>query len=119
MRIMLLVPVIAGALMSTQGEAQSAPPQFAQCMVCHSAKKGASPSLGPNLFGVGGTKAGAMAGYRFSPAMAKSQIVWNRQNIIKFITNPAATVPGTKMTYMGQRDPRVAAAIADYLITLK
>ena len=94
------------------------PPQFATCAVCHKINKGEKPGIGPNLFGVGGTKAGELPGFDFSPAMKKSGLVWNRANLIKFITAPQKTVPGTKMAYAGAK-PDVAGALADYLLSLK
>ncbi len=95
------------------------PAPFAACAVCHKVDKDAKPGLGPNLWGVAGTKAGELPGFAFSPAMKKSGLVWNKANLINFITDPRKTVPGTKMAYPGQKNAAVAAAIADYVLSLK
>ncbi len=71
------------------------------------------------MWGVAGTKAGELPGFAFSPAMKKSGLVWNKANLINFITDPRKTVPGTKMAYPGQKNAAVAAAIADYVLSLK
>lgn len=44
---------------------------------------------------------------------------WTRDRLIRFISNPRAVVPGTRMAYPGQKDPKAAAAIADYVLSLK
>jgi cytochrome c len=57
--------------------------------------------LGPSLYGIVGKKAGTVNGYGASPAMRESGIVWNEQNLNKFITNPEAVVHGNGMKPYG------------------
>ncbi len=95
------------------------PPAFAMCGVCHKAAAGEKPTLGPNLWGVNGRKAGTAPGYAYSAAMQKSGISWNKESLVAFITAPQQTVPGTKMAYGGQKNPKMAADIADYVLSLK
>jgi len=95
------------------------PPAFAVCGVCHKVASGEKSGIGPNLWGVNGRKAGTLAGFTYSPAMKASNITWNREKIAAFITDPKKVVPGTKMIYPGQKDPKVVAALADYVASLK
>lgn len=95
------------------------PPTVAVCGVCHKMTAGEKPTIGPNLWGVGGRKAGTTPDFTYSPAMKASKITWTRDEIATFIAAPQKKVPGTKMVYAGQKDPKVAAAIADYLVSLK
>jgi len=95
------------------------PPGFTICGVCHKVQAGAPSALGPNLWGVGGRKAGTLPGYAYSPAMKKFGKPWTRAELIAFLTQPSRVVPGNKMAYAGQRDPKLAAALADYLLSLK
>lgn len=95
------------------------PASFAMCAVCHKIAKNEKSPLGPNLFGVGGRKAGALPGFAYSPAMKKANFAWTRDRLIAFITDPRKTLPGTRMAFAGQKNPRQAAAIADYLLSLK
>lgn len=119
-RIGLATALAVAALPGAAGAAPlPKPPQFAACGVCHKVVQGEKPGLGPNLWGVGGTKAGELPNFVFSPAMKKSGIVWNRDNLIRFITEPQKTVPGTKMAFAGQKNPAFAAALADYVLSLK
>jgi cytochrome c len=105
---------------ASSAAAQAAkPPAFAACQSCHAVTKGQKSAMGPNLFGVGGRRAGAVADYKYSPAMEKYGQPWTRANLIEFISNPRGTVPGTKMIYPGQKNPQVSAQLADYLLSLK
>jgi len=49
---------------------------------------------------------------------SKSGIVWNEENLNKWLTNAGAFIPGTNMYYM-QADESVRLTIIDYLKTLK
>jgi cytochrome c len=51
--------------------------------------------------------------------MKAAKIRWTRKELISFVTDPRKRVPGTRMIYAGQKDPEQAAAIADYLMSLK
>ena len=81
------------------------PTAFAQCAACHAIAKGAPHGLGPNLWGVAGTKAGDIKDYEFSPGLKASGLVWDAATLDKWIENPRAMVPGTKMSFMGISDP--------------
>ena len=114
-----LLALSATAAFAQQPAAPAQPPgEFAVCTACHETKAGAGPSLGPNLFGVGGRKAGSVADYEYSPAMKASGITWSADTLAAFVVDPNKTVAGNKMDYSGT-DAATAKAIADYLLTLK
>jgi len=99
---------------------QPAPPaDFAVCSACHESTAKAGPSLGPNLFGIGGRKAGSVPDYDYSPAMKAYGAEWNAETLTAFLLDPAKAVPNNKMDYGGASDAAAAKAIADYLMTLK
>jgi cytochrome c len=98
--------------------AATPPADFAVCSACHESTADARPSLGPNLFGIGGRKAGAVADYDYSPAMKASGVTWTADTLQAFIVDPNKALPGNKMDYPGASEP-TAKAIADYLMTLK
>jgi cytochrome c len=87
------------------------------CSTCHSPDAGTNKQ-GPSLFGVVGRKAGTEAGYLYTPAAQKSGLVWTRDNLDKYITNPQSVVPGTKMLFPGLKDPADRKALIEYLATL-
>ncbi|MFI4966123.1 MAG: c-type cytochrome [Caulobacterales bacterium] len=110
----------AAAQVPAPAAATTAPPaEFAICAACHESTANARASLGPNLFNVGGRKAGAVTDYDYSPAMKASGITWTADTLQAFVLDPAKTVPGNKMDYPGAGDAASAKAIADYLLTLK
>ena len=106
-------PAAAPALATTP------PGDFAVCQACHESTAGARPSLGPNLFNIGGRKAGSVADFDYSDAMKASTTVWDADTLKAFILDPAKAIPGNKMDYPGASDEASAKAIADYLMSLK
>ncbi len=95
------------------------PAAFTQCGVCHSVKPDGKHGLGPNLRGVFGTKAGASAGFKHSAAMKASGLTWDGATLDRYLADPRAAVPGTKMAYTGMSDATKRAAIIGWLKTLK
>lgn len=125
MKSVFAAAVIAAAVTAAGGAGVAGaaplakPAGFAICGVCHKVEAGAPPAIGPNLWGVGGRVSGTLPGYMYSPAMKAAKIKWTKPEIMSFIANPQKKVPGTKMAYGGQSDPKQQAAIADYLLSLK
>lgn len=87
------------------------------CAVCHSPDAGTN-KLGPSLFGVVGRKAGSVADYTYTPAAKSSGLTWDAANLDKYITDPQAVVPGTKMLFPGIKDAGDRKALIGYLATL-
>ena len=91
----------------------------AACTSCHSLKPGEPSRAGPNLAGVVGRKAGAVPGFAYSPAMSASGVVWDHETLDRFLANPSAAMPGTRMSFAGVPDPAKRAAIIEYLAGAK
>lgn len=70
---------------------------WAKCQACHTIAKGARHTVGPNLFGILGRKAATQPGYRYSPALAASGLVWSDEALDRFLAATQDTVPGSKM----------------------
>lgn len=102
---------------ATPVAAAKPPVAFAVCRACHSVEPGKN-GVGPTLHGIYGSKAGEVPGYNFSPALAKSGIVWDRAALDKWLQGPMKMVPGTKMV-IAVPDAAKREAIIDYLETLK
>ena len=92
---------------------------FLQCAACHVVQPGAPSTVGPNLAGVVGAKAGGRPGYIYSPALTRSGLVWNTATLDTFLKRPMQAVPGTRMAFAGIADARARADIIAYLTTLK
>jgi cytochrome c len=95
----------------------ASPRAFGICRSCHSVEKGQTV-VGPSLFAVYGTRAGDVPGYDFTPALKGSGLTWDDATLDKWLANPVALVPGTRMGYAGQPDPEKRRQIIAYLKTL-
>ncbi len=86
----------------------------AQCAACHSVKPGVN-GIGPSLYGVYGKPAAHVAGFAFSAALTNSHLVWNKVTLSKFLADPQALVPGTKMPYLGLPSAKKRDEVIAYL----
>jgi cytochrome c len=91
---------------------------YAECTACHAVEKG-SNGVGPTLFGVVGSRAAEVDGFRFSGPMKRSGIVWTAENLDKYLADPQTVIPGNRMPYSGMPDAGMRAALIRYLETLK
>jgi cytochrome c len=89
---------------------------FATCRACHSLQAGASSTMGPNLHGLFGRKAGSVAGFAYTPALKGSNIKWDEKTLDQFLAAPTKKVPGTRMV-MNVADPARRSALIAYLKT--
>lgn len=92
--------------------------KFAICKTCHNVTKGGGSMTGPDLYGVFGRKAGTSPGFAYSDGLKALGITWDAQSIDKWITNPHAMVPGTKMTYIGMSNAKDRTDLIAYLKTV-
>jgi cytochrome c len=67
------------------------------CAACHSLDE---DDVGPHHRGVVGRAAAAVSGYAYSPALKASGLVWSPSNLDRWLTNPQALVPGSKMFFV-------------------
>jgi alcohol dehydrogenase (cytochrome c) len=80
------------------GDAAAGKTVFAnQCSSCHTTEVGKN-GFGPSLAGVAGRKAGSLAGFNYSPAMAQAGLTWDEKTLDLFLTSSTKEVPGTSMS---------------------
>jgi len=84
---------------------------YQTCMGCHSLDE---DDVGPRHRGVVGRAAGTVPGYAYSPALRNSHIVWDRENLDRWLKNPQALVPGAKM-FFAMPNPEDRADVIAYL----
>ena len=63
--------------------------------------------------------AGSAPGYTYSEAMSKAGLTWDPATLDKYLADPHAMVPNTKMAFLGVKKPDDRQAIIDYLGSLK
>lgn len=81
----------------------------ASCGSCHSLD---SNRVGPAHRGVYGRKAGSAPGYAYSAAVRKSSIIWDAAALDRWLQDPRAVIPGTKMAFRLADQQRRADIIA-------
>jgi len=86
-----------------------------RCTLCHAPDGGGQ---GPSLKGVVGRKAGSLAGFHYSPALAGSNLTWTAANLDRFLAGPSDLVPGTAMRVI-LANPADRRDVVAYLATLK
>jgi alcohol dehydrogenase (cytochrome c) len=99
------------------GDAAAGKTVFAnQCASCHTVEVGKN-GFGPSLAAVLGRKAGGLAGFNYSPAMAQAGLTWDEKNLDEFLTSSTTKVPGTSMP-VSLPNPADRANVIAYLETL-
>ncbi len=88
----------------------------ARCALCHAAEGGGG-GQGPSLAGVVGRKAAA-ADFPYSRALRGAGLTWSPDQIDRYLADPQALVPGTRMPVKVTAADERHALIA-YLATLK
>jgi cytochrome c len=89
-----------------------------KCAMCHSVEAGKN-KMGPSLAGVVGRKAGTAPDYNYSDAMKGYGKEWTAETLEPWLTDPKATVPGTKMVFAGLKNKDDRDNVIAYLETLK
>ena len=112
-----LVLASAGAVALAQsGDATRGERLFnQQCKICHTVDKGGRNGVGPNLFGLFGSKAAAVEGFQFSEAMKTSGITWDDKSVAEYLKDPKARVPNGKMVYAGLKQQEQLDDMIAYL----
>ncbi len=91
------------------------------CKSCHVFDAAGTNNIGPGLWGVEGRKPGSHPGFTYSAGMeafAAKQPIWDYEHIYEFLKGPQAYIDGTKMTYVGMKNPQDRINVIAYLHTL-
>ncbi len=109
--------VAAGISHAPARDAAAGEKVFLVCKACHQVGDTAKNAVGPVLNGLFGRKAGSVEGYNYSEANEKSGITWTEEEFTKYIQDPKAVVPGTKMAFAGVKDEKKIKDLIAYLHT--
>jgi cytochrome c len=138
----LLLGALAVAACHGQGSASSAPPaipeaakpllaqlpaayahadldngrlHFNLCKPCHTLTEGGPNMTGPNLYGVFGRQIASKAGFDYSAALRAKSWTWDTAHLDRWIKNPRADIPGTRMSFYGIPDDEDRRDLIAYL----
>ncbi len=67
-----------------------------RCVACHSVDQN---RVGPAHQGVYGRRTGRAAGYGYSAALSKSNVIWTERTLNAWLSNPERFIPGQKMGF--------------------
>ena len=110
----LSVPVAA----ASAADVEAGKTEFKKCALCHTNEAGKN-KIGPSLFGVVGRKSASVDNYSYSEAMKKFDHTWDPETLDKYLADPRAVVPNTKMIFPGIKDEKERQDVIAYLETLK
>ncbi len=91
---------------------------FQKCYSCHSVDPDETGLSGPNLFGVVGRRAAALASFQYSPALKRAGaggLVWTEEALDRYLADPLEMISGTAMSFPGVRSAEERQAIIAYL----
>jgi len=96
---------------ASHGDAVHGKTLYQACAACHSIDEN---DIGPKHRGVVGRPAASLSDYAYSPALRQSGLTWDEATLDRWLINPSALVPGTKMFFKID-DPQSRADIIAYL----
>lgn len=114
--VALAAPLTFAAAVPASGQGTASAGQAlyeARCGACHSIDH---DRIGPSHRGVVGRRAGTVPGFAYSPALRRFGRMWTPELLDRWLTNPRALVPGTRMGLM-VNNPTDRQAIIAYLAT--
>lgn len=90
-----------------------------KCASCHMFDPAGTNNIGPGLYGVVGREPGTHPGYAYDSAIhdfdAAGHKAWTYDLLYQFLKSPQQDMPGTKMTFVGLKDPRDRIDVIAYL----
>ena len=89
-----------------------------QCKACHVSKPGATPTVGPNLWGIVGRPVASRAGFPYSDGLRALGGTWDYDKLSQYLRDPRALVADTGMAFAGIERAQERADLIAYLRTL-
>jgi cytochrome c len=111
-----VVLVTATLTANAAGDPAAGEKVFNKCKICHNVGEGAKTKIGPELNGIVGRKQASIEGFSYSQGlkdMSAKGGVWTEEELTKYLHDPKAYNPTTKMAFAGlPKDQDIADVIA-------
>ena len=88
---------------------------YKRCRACHTLDEGGKNKVGPNLWGIYGSKTASKEGYAYSKAMKAADIIWDEESLDAYLQRPSKFMPGNKMSFIGLKKQEDRDAVQAYL----
>lgn len=102
-------------LTSEEAEFEHGKKVYRKCKACHTVEDGGRNRVGPNLYGIIGTKIASKDGFAYSKASKASDVIWTENNLDAFLKRPKEFLPKNRMTFVGLKKPEDRKAVIAYL----
>ena len=120
-KMILVICIIFGLALAITN-AYAIDKEFRKCAGCHKIEEGKKGGMGPNLWGIYGSPAGQVEGYRYSKWLKESGIIWDRESLHAWLSDRKTReeyfgkdVFKTKMMWTGIKKEEDMKTILDYL----
>ena len=120
-KMILVICIIFGLALAITN-AYAIDKEFRKCAGCHKIEEGKKGGMGPNLWGIYGSPAGQVEGYRYSKWLKESGIIWDRESLQAWLSDiktreeySGKDVFKTKMMWTGIKKEEDMNVILDYL----
>ena len=120
-KVIAVICILFGLVLAI-GSAYAIDKEFRKCAGCHKIEEGKKGGMGPNLWGIYGSPAGQVEGYRYSKWLKESGIIWDRESLHAWLSNRkireeyfGKEVFKTKMMWTGIKKEEDMKSILDYL----
>jgi cytochrome c len=115
MTAIAVMSIAATATIAAAQDVAAGQHSFNKCLPCHAIGPDAENKIGPQLNGLDGRHSGTAPNYSYSDANKNSGIVWGEATFKEYIKDPAAMIPGTKMTFLGIKNDQEVSDLWAYV----
>ena len=91
---------------------------FKKCVHCHTYNEHQGHRIGPNLYGMFGRKAGAIADYDYSEAWKTADFIWTTKTLDTYLKAPHKMIPNNRMPFNGLSKAEDRRALIKYMKTI-
>lgn len=110
---------LVAATGSAYADAAAGEKVYAKCKACHMIGEGAANRVGPQLNGIDGRGMASIADFKGYgadlKAMGEAGKKWDAAELAKYLADPKAYNPGTKMAFAGVKDATELADVVAYI----